>query len=768
MSARSRSAVACARFGAVAAALLLLASPAGAQMPPGHGGASGAPSGPPPAEAALVADADTGTVTVRVVGDGPESPVAAVDVTLRGGSGQRVARTDGAGLARFTGLEVGARHQVTAAVGEATLRSQPFAIPAQGGVSIVLSTAPPSASAAASGRPNPRQMSGISRPQQDDPGGQLTVRPVQGDLVESEFGGLESGVPVGATLHLVGLHATGEVSVESVTVAEEDAGRVRFQGLDRGNQVSYYVLGLFPRAGGVDRLMSQAIGMPPEVGLRLMLAGHGDGSASPPIDDLERHFGSGAGAAPEPGVVAVKLFPAPGQKQLLGGIDEVELVPAAGGGEVRTAPAASREPGPEEVVAQTVRMKPAARSEAGEVSFLVVRPSLDQPIEGVEITLRRADAAADAPPLGTRRTTVEGTATFADLEPGLEVVASAAMHGKTASTEPFTVSADEAVSHAFAFEWPREDLIEATFEGVPSGPEHVYVARARTGGRELVSPPFQLTESMGASVPIFVYPEILFRIHGGAQLDDEKLWFQVRMSLANPSVKPHDAGGKGLSVPLPAGFVGASVDEEMTLRVKVESDKGFVWRGPFPPGQRDFVAQFALPVVDGRVEFDMPLPHGMTGGRLVLEELPGMEVDLPDDAQARPIEREDGRRFVELRDISIPPGQRLVFAIEGLPQRAAWQRWVRIAVGLVVVSLLLWILWGIFAGRGGASAADAARRALQRERERLLDQLAELEADRRADRVEAKLYESQRTRLMERLEELYRELDGDGRAQPAG
>jgi hypothetical protein len=273
-----------------------------------------------------------------------------------------------------------------------------------------------------------------------------------------------------------------------------------------------------------------------------------------------------------------------------------------------------------------------------------------------------------------------------------------------------------------------------------------------------MSPPFQLTEARGVATQIIVFPSVLMAFHGGTNLDDDKLWFQIQFTVLNPSAVPYDPGPGGLRIPLPRGFIGASVQEEMATLVKVDEDRGLVWRGAIPPGQKSFITSFALSTDDGRVSFDLPLPHGAVQSQIVFEDLPGMRVDAP-GVEQKTHAAENGQKLVGLTDIERKPGEELSFRLSGLPQIAAWKVWARRGVGLGVLALLIWTIVAIAnRDKSGRSRSEA----LEAEREDLLQALTQLEADVQRKKIAAPLYRKQRAVLTDKLEAIYVEL-GDSR-----
>ncbi len=726
---------------------------------PGQG-MRGAPSGPTPAPASLDASLEAGTVVVSMIAGTPDKPLADINVVLQSDS-RKVARSDASGKATFAGLASG-KYTVSAMAGGVLVSSEPFVLPETGGVTVVLSSVP--VDNGRGGRPSSRMMSGRARPEQNDPSGQLTVRAIAGELKQSQFGGLTADIPTGAIIHLVEMHADGKMTVRSEEVKEENEGRVVFGNMARDNSIAYYAMTTYERAGGTDRLMTEPLDLPPQIGSRMMFAGAPTNSANPGIDDLGRLSGTG-NAMPGPGVVEVLIYAEASQAGYIRSTSEVELIQIGSSAESLRSPALQAQPSSASVMGQAGPMRILPDTEPGQVSFYAARPSTKSDIPGVTIRIELADPAADAveEPL-VLETSAKGLAYAKGLVAGTQYVAVATLHGVETRSEVFTPLADKPLSFAFAYEWKDQDARQARFTGVAHGANNIYIAKVLSNGRSFYSLPFQLTKERGASVGIYMYPELLFSLRGAGQLDDQKLWFNQRFTIANPGIMPFRASARGLIIPLPKGFVGASVADEMTSRVGVESGEGFLWRGAVPPGQRDFIASYALPVREGAMSFDMDLPYGIRSGRLVVEDHKDMELRTPPGAKVEPLVQPNGSKFLVMPDINIEPKQRLVFGLTGLPQESAWQSYFRYIAGAVALLLIFWAIFAIFFGPKGTEKQDPVLDKLEANREQLMNQLVKLETEHRHKRGREnsdaeRSYKQRRDKLNTKLTAIYREID---------
>jgi len=509
-----------------------------------------------------------------------------------------------------------------------------------------------SASAAAQPQmPDPRQMSGMARPQQGDPAGQLTVRVVQGKMTVDQFGNSNTKFPPAHPVHLIAVGADG--SVAKTTLLLDDNGRAVFKGLATDGTYAYYAATLLPRGEVQDRVLTtEPVGMPPQVGMRLMLAGLDPTSTEPAVDD------SADPRIPKrpPGEVLVEI------RGAARNINEVRLV------------------------------------EVGS--------------------------------------------------------------GNATKVEPQTL----------------QDAKVARFLNVPGGNDRVYVAQVVHEGRVYRSLPVQLNSTDGAVASIFVYPTLLMQFHSGAEIDDDKLWFQIQFTLANGTGAPLDPGDDGILIPLPRGFLGASVDEASGMRVKVLKGQGFVWNGPFPPGQRTFVGQFALPADGGRAELVMDMPFGLIDSQVSLRSNAGVVNALKrclergqsqevctaieggkvvETSQAGPMRfstLEGGITFLVIPRINVAMGQQLRITFSGLPMPPSWWRPARLVAGIaVLLFLLLGATGAVLHVRHTSAARDVKLDELMLQRHKLFDQLVKLETRHRDGKLPDGAFQQQRADLKSKL-----------------
>lgn len=306
----------------------------------------------------------------------------------------------------------------------------------------------------------------------------------------------------------------------------------------------------------------------------------------------------------------------------------------------------------------------------------------------------------------------------------------------------------------------------ARFRDVPAGDARVYIVRAREAGRAYYSKPFIATSRVGVGRSVVVFDQVVVIPHIGGGLDDDRMRFDAQFEIRNFSGVPWDPGPDGLLLPIPVGAVGANVSEEMAPRVRVDPERGFIWRGPVPPGETDVVVAWRMPIEDGQLRFQLQnttLP--LRQGTIFVEYAPGATMTPP--AGFQPLVRGlGGRKFWVFAPVTLATGQTLEFHIDGLPQ-PAWLMRLGRSTGAILVSIALaaLVLWLAVADPGKRGAKDDARRAAARRRElvarreKLYEDLVKLEKRRAAGQVGDDRYERERAQAISRLTVVLREID---------
>lgn len=664
-----------------------------------------------------------GTISVRIVAGSPSSPVVGSDVTLLVNGEARVARTDAAGRATFSGLTAGA--QVQAKIADADgkdIVSDVFPVPEEGGARVMLSTKPfqgmggmPSGGApfaGGAGMPAPRQLSGQPRPERADAPGTYTVRVTYNDVAIENGKMTDKHPPVGTPVALVGYSADDKVSLK-VTPVDKD-GLVTFTDLDQTGATSYFALTQLPRQPGTDRLIAVPVVLDSQQGARVILSGEKRDDTAAPVDDYGKL--SPGDAFPTPaGKVRVTLDGVPTDPKA-----EVTLVNALTGKPIGVAAPQRGQADPSNVRG-SADFDNKTDIPAGTLQVVVMGGpgSAQNPLPGVEVHL--VSAADDKPIEGAVATTdASGKATL-KVQATAEVKAVLLINGKPMASNPIDLSHNGGLLGAMA-QWDDQGKPEAMFD-VPLPAGSVLYAETHMSGQLFRSLPFQTVAEAGTRTSIYIYPRVLFHFSLRAFIEDQLLAVQGTWEVTNYAWAPYRSSPDGLMIPLPAGHKGGIIAGDDQAEVAVAAGEGFRIMRPIPPGGRKFRAGFSLPVDNGEVSFSLPLPLGTWQSGIEIRQNPGMTVRLPAGVQGETRTASTGEPWFVIDNITIDRKQSMAMTIVGLPAVPPWKVWAPRIVGLLVcLTLLGAVLLVVLRRPGAAGVPDASAR-----RQTLLDELVELE-----------------------------------------
>jgi len=687
-------------------------------------------------------DLPVGTVKVRLIEGAPDKPVAGVEVRLTVNGDVRTAVTDATGKAQFPGLTPGAKIQAEAD-GKATpdgkstpVQSVEFPLPEDSGVAVMLSTVPFTGMGGGpgGGRPDPKVMTGQPREEGSDPAGRVTVR-----ISYDDWDGKDdlADKPV----VLLAYAADGRVAAKSVHTDAD--GRAEFDDLDTSGATAYYAMTMLPRDGASDRLESLPIVPGSDVGMRVMLSGEKLKSGAPADDDLTKY-------AQEPKLPPGKVI------VIFGGESPPEegtaVLHAADGSVIAKADVTRGQPIESTITATVQDAKDSDKPGNIQLSVLVDADGqkLGLPQAPVHISGAGFDHQVD--------TDKDGNVSMDGAPSGVPLTATVTVEGKTFTGKPFTIAAGKGASIECDSSFELLSISEADFDGVAATPESGDYAEIDVKGKTYRSPPFQMAPERGAVVPIFVIePQLQFTFELDSWVEDDYLAVQGDFALKNASFIPYTGPSEGIRVPVPHGSTGLGVADESKSFVAVDAG-AFRMLRPVPPMGGDFRAGFSVPLDEGSVSWDMPMPMGSQDGSLAIRQLPSMKFDVPSGKGKSVKDPQSGYLWYAINGITIPPDQRMVFDISGLPERPAWQHWARLLTGLAVILLLALGLGFAFAQREAsrlAAAGPTPKKQRRRRIEDLLDQVTEL--DRAVARGGGDA--NKRERLVVELESLYAEDD---------
>ena len=326
-----------------------------------------------------------------------------------------------------------------------------------------------------------------------------------------------------------------------------------------------------------------------------------------------------------------------------------------------------------------------------------------------------------------------------------------------------------------------DDAGRAEFSGLPAGE-----ARAETtvDGERLESQPFQVPSAGGLRVILVsgltaaaerrkkeeaeaaqapaVKGTVVF---GGnsrvlMQIDDDELQVFYLLDIVNNARARVDIGGP-LIIELPTGAVGSRILEGSSRTAQANADRVTI-TGPFASGTTPVQVAFVLPTNASEMVFEQTWPAALQQITVGVQKVGALAIASPQFATVTDVRTEGGTPFALGTGAALPEGTPLRVTISNLPARSQTPRYVAIGLALAVVGLGVWL------SVTARSTTDSERAALVKRRDTLLDQVAQLEARRRAGEANPEKYAARRQRLVSELEQLYGELDQADAGPPHG
>jgi hypothetical protein len=208
---------------------------------------------------------------------------------------------------------------------------------------------------------------------------------------------------------------------------------------------------------------------------------------------------------------------------------------------------------------------------------------------------------------------------------------------------------------------------------------------------------------------------------------------------------------------LPDGIVGTGVMDGSTPLVSVKGRHVTV-AGPIPPGHIFVQVAGEMPTETGDVNITQVFPANVQGLAIVVKKVGATTLMSPLIGSQREMPA-DGETYIAGTGGAVAAGQPITLTVGGVPHQSRAPRIITLALAAGIV------LAGVWAGgrrrESDASARAADRKRLLGKKDRLLNDLVRLEADRRSGRADDRRYASRREGLIAALEQVYGALDSD-------
>ena len=356
----------------------------------------------------------------------------------------------------------------------------------------------------------------------------------------------------------------------------------------------------------------------------------------------------------------------------------------------------------------------------GTITVRVMRQQLGNNVANHPVTLKGAATSV------TVNTDAQGRATFTGIAVGTVVAATTTVDGEALQSQEFDIPS-------------RGGVRVALISGIKEAAERERAA-AEAGAREPARPGIV---TIGGESRIIL------------EFQDDRLQAFYILEIINGARTPIDTGGP-LVIQLPEAAASASLMQGSSRLASANGDRVTI-TGPFPPGTTAVQIGYTLPYSSEAVTIEQKWPAAFDQIFVAIEKVGDLRMSspqLPDQQEAEA----NGTRFVMGRGKGLNAGEPLVINLSGLPHHSNTLRNGGVALALLVLAIGFWAAWSGGPKRRSNDAHLAARR------EKLFNELVELEQQHKNGRIDDKRYATKRQHLVTQLERVLGELDH----QPSG
>jgi hypothetical protein len=358
---------------------------------------------------------------------------------------------------------------------------------------------------------------------------------------------------------------------------------------------------------------------------------------------------------------------------------------------------------------------PAPELPTGTVTVRLMREQIGNNIAGHPVTLEVGGAKRSA------TTDAQGRAQFANLPPGAPARASATVDGEALASREFPVPANGGI---------RVALIA----GIAVAKERARAA-AEAAAQEPARPGIV---TIGGESRIIL------------EFQDDALQAFYILEIVNGARTPIDTGAP-LIINLPSAATRGTLMQGSSRLARVDGDRVTI-TGPFPPGTTAVQIGYTLPYSGDSVTIEQRWPAAFEQVFVAVEKVGDLRLSSPQLPEQQEADA-SGTRFVMGRGARINANEALVLSLSGLPHRSVLVR--NVGMGVAAVVLLIGF-WAAFSGAAPRRTHDAH---LAARREKLFNELVELERQHKAGRLDDKRYAARRQTLVAQLERVLGELD---------
>jgi hypothetical protein len=292
-----------------------------------------------------------------------------------------------------------------------------------------------------------------------------------------------------------------------------------------------------------------------------------------------------------------------------------------------------------------------------------------------------------------------------------------------------------------------------SFEALLTDTKHSYRVNVPYNGARYSCTPFRLDSEKGQRVRVVRLPTTtdnrrVFQVLGRTMIEfrDDRAHVQQEARLTNLGGVTYVFPEGGMQIRLPDGFKAFDSMEVMTDQRLAATDDGLDISGSIPPGRVDLMWTYDIPATGTSVLIEQPVPFATMEYQVISDYVDGMTMEVEGFQVARVHEGGD-RRFLVAAMMRRPgdaPIDPLRIHIRGIPGGGPLPYFAA-AIALIFLFFGIWLLFRPLDRTAIMAKVREGRRA------ELLDDIAALESQRKADSIGPSFYEHRRRELTDEL-----------------
>jgi len=292
-----------------------------------------------------------------------------------------------------------------------------------------------------------------------------------------------------------------------------------------------------------------------------------------------------------------------------------------------------------------------------------------------------------------------------------------------------------------------------SFDGLLTDAKHSYRANVPYDGANYSHMPFRLDAEKGQRVRVVRLPTTtdnrrVFQVLGRTMVEfrDGRARVSQDARLTNLGESTYVFPDGGMRIPLPEGFKAFDALTVMTDQRVSATDDGLEISGSIPPGRADLRWAYDIPVSGSSLSIQQSVPLATMEYQVVSDYIDGMTLEVEGFQVARVHEGGDRRFLVAsvMRSPGDPPIDPLRIHIRGIPGDGTLPYFAA-AFAAFFIFLGIWLLLRPTDQTGVLTKVREDRRV------ELLEEIAALEGQRKAEEIGPSFYEHRRRELTDEL-----------------